>query len=122
MLAGGRLDGPLYEVTNAHAVDILLDRPLALGERWALNYETTFRYKVRQEPYFSRAVTVDVDDADFRVTFHPTKLPKAVWAAEWDKLSGEFVERHAILLDEYHTARYYLHEIKNAVVGLMWDW
>ena len=123
VLLGGELTGPLYHVrAGIYAVDILLDRPLALGERHTLKYQTTFRYAAPPPPEFRRAMTVRVEDADLKVTFHRARRPRAVWWAQWDGLTGQIAEHEAVPLDEYQTAARYLSDVENVVVGFTWQW
>jgi hypothetical protein len=123
VLLGGRLTGPLYHAkAGIYAVDILLDRALGLGERHTLKYQTTFRYRTRPEPEFRRAMSVRVEDADLKVTFHRMRRPKAVWWAQWDSLTGEIVDKEEVELDDYQTASRYLSGVENVIAGFTWLW
>ena len=122
VLAGGALGVP-YSVPNGlHAVDILFDHPLALGQRHALKCETTFRYESQPPLEFRRFATVRIEYADVEVTYHPAKPPKRVWEAEWKGLASEPVRGKAITPDDYRTVRRFIREVENTCFGFIWEW
>jgi hypothetical protein len=123
VIAGAQLDGPLYQVRDdVYAVDLLLDRSLAVGEMCALDYRTTFRYATSPEPLFRRAMNIHVSSAGFAVTFHHAKRPRLVWWAIWDGLGREVVHQVPVTLDEFQTASRTLLAVKNMVAGFLWEW
>jgi hypothetical protein len=122
VLTGGTL-GQLYSVPNGvHAVDIIFDKPLPLGQRHTLKYETTFRYQSPQEPHFRRMVTVHVEYADVTVTFHRAKLPKHVWEADWQTMDSEPVLGMTATPDAYQTVARPLRDVDNRGFGFAWEW
>ena len=70
-------------------------RMVRTGEDWKDGTRTL----QRQEP-----VTANVEYADIKVTFHPRKLPKTVWEAQWADVTSEPVSGNVIPLDDYRTA------------------
>lgn len=122
VMTGGTLGQPYTVPNGVHAVDILFDRPVALGQWHAFQHETTFRYISQPSPEFRRAVTVNVEHADIKVTFHSRKLPKRVWEAAWEDVASEPVKGDVVTLDDYRTACHRLKAAENTVFGLVWDW
>lgn len=122
VLTGGTL-GPPYSVSNGiHAVDILFDHPLVLGQRHALKYETTFRYESQPPSEFRRVVTVRVEYAEINITLHQAKLPKRVWEADWKDIASEPVRGAAVTPDDYRTVRRFIRDVENTGFGFVWEW
>jgi hypothetical protein len=119
---GGKLGQPYNLPHGIHALDILFDHPLALGQRHTVKYETTFRYRTMPPPEFRRVATVRVEDVDSKVTFHPARLPKRVWQATWPDMASEPVLERALTLDDYHTVSVVLKDIENLGFGFVWEW
>jgi hypothetical protein len=122
VLTGGTLGQPYTVPNGVHAVDILFGRPVALGRWHVFQHETTFRYISQPSPEFRRAVTVNVEYANIKVTFHSRKLPKRVWEATWEDVASEPVKGDAVTLDDYRTAGRCLQVVENTVFGLVWEW
>ncbi len=103
-------------------VDMLLAKPLALGETATLEYSASFHYPVPPPPEFRRIVQTFVENLDIRVEFHPAKLPSNVVWAIWDGMDGPIVEREIVTLDSQFAVHRYLRLAEKTAVGFHWDW
>jgi hypothetical protein len=103
-------------------VDMMLAKPLALGETATLEYSASFHYPEPPPPEFRRVVQYFVENLDIRVEFHPARLPsKVVWAV-WDGMDGPIVEREKVALDSQFAVHRYLRLAEETAVGFHWDW
>lgn len=119
------LSGPFNRITDIlYTTDILLAKPLALGETLTLEYWMIFHYHYAERPArnYRRAARTRMENVDVRVEFHPDMLPAAIWWASWDGIEGEVVEREPVTLDSQHAVYHYLRTLENAVIGFLWDW
>jgi hypothetical protein len=120
------LSGELRQLrSDVFATQILLARPLGLGETTTIEYTTTFRYPGNTEPgerEYRRGVLGQLENLDLRVEFHPDRPPRAVWWATWNGVDGEMLEEQRVTLDSQHAAQRYLRSVQRAVVGFHWDW
>lgn len=103
-------------------VDMLLARPLALGETATLEYSASFHYSEPPPPEFRRIVQFFVENLDIRVQFHPARLPAKVEWAVWDGMDGPIVERETVALDSQFAVHRYLRLAEKTAVGFHWDW
>jgi hypothetical protein len=117
------LAGPVYQpVAELFVVDMLLAKPLALGETATLEYSASFHYPAPPPPEFRRIVQSFVENLDIRVEFHPDKLPSSVVWAVWDGMDGPIVEREPVTLDSQFAVHRYLRLAEKTAVGFHWDW
>ena len=117
------LAGPFYQpMAELFVVDMLLAKPLALGETATLEYSTSFHYALPPPPEFRRIVQYFAENLDIRVEFHPDKLPKEVVWAVWDGMEGPIVEREQVALDSQFAVHRYLRLAENTAIGFHWDW
>lgn len=122
VLSGGTLGAPYSAPGGIHAVDIMFDHPLQLAQRYAFKYETTFRYEVQPPLEFRRVVSVRVDYAEVKITFHPAKLPARIWEADWEGVTSEPVTGHTVTPDDYRTVRRFIRDVENTGFGFVWKW
>lgn len=122
VLTGGKLSAPYVTLNRIHAIDIVFDRALGLGETHPLKYETTFRYESQPLPEFRRFSTARIEYAEVKVTFHPAWLPKRIWEADWDTLDGSPRSSRPGNLDKYYTVTRYLRDVRNSGFGFIWEW
>src|SRR5450755_137468 len=86
----------LTEITSGFfATDMLLARPLGLGETLTLEYVTSFTYKpvpAKQMTgdlcQYRRAVRRRMENVDIRVEFDPGMLPRNVWWGQLERCRG----------------------------------
>jgi len=117
------LAGPVYQpLAELFVVDMLLAKPLALGETATLEYSASFHYSEPPPPEFRRIVQFFVENLDIRVEFHPDKLPSSVVWAVWDGMDGPIVEREPVTLDSQFAVHRYLRLAEKTAVGFHWDW
>ncbi len=117
------LAGPVYQpMAELFVVDMLLAKPLALGETATLEYSASFHYPAPPPPEFRRIVQFFVENLDIRVEFHPDKLPSSVVWAVWDGMDGPIVEREPVTLDSQFAVHRYLRLAEKTAVGFHWDW
>ena len=117
------LAGQVYQpMAEVFVVDMLLAKPLALGETATLEYSASFHYPVPPPPEFRRIVQTFVENLDIRVEFHPAKLPRNVVWAVWDGMDGPIVERENVSLDSQFAVHRYLRLAEKTAVGFHWDW
>jgi len=124
------LDGYLQRISgDIYKADILLAKPLGLGETLTLEYVTSFHYPDEPEEQrddatrqYRRATRRRMESFDIRVEFHPDKLPENVWWAIWNGMEGEVIAQEEADLDSQHAAHRYLRSIENTVVGFHWAW
>jgi hypothetical protein len=120
----------LTEITSGFfATDMLLARPLGLGETLTLEYVTSFTYKpVPAEQMtgdlceYRRAVRRRMENVDIRVEFDPGMLPRNVWWANWNGVAGEIINQESVALDSQNSAQRFLRFIEDTVVGFHWEW
>jgi hypothetical protein len=117
------LAGPVYQpIAELFVVDMLLAKPLAVGETATLEYTASFHYAAAPPPEFRRVVQLHVENLDIRVEFHPDKLPSDVVWAVWDGMEGPIVEREPVTLDSQFAVHRYLRLAEKTAVGFHWDW
>ncbi len=117
------LGSEVYQpVAGLFVVDMLLAKPLALGETATLEYSASFHYSEPPPPEFRRIVQFFVENLDIRVQFHPARLPAKVEWAVWDGLDGPIVERETVALDSQFAVHRYLRLAEKTAVGFHWDW
>jgi len=117
------LAGPVYQpMAELFVVDMLLAKPLALGETATLEYSASFHYPAPPPPEFRRIVQSFVENLDIRIEFHPGKLPSSVVWAVWDGMDGPIVEREPVTLDSQFAVHRYLRLAEKTAVGFHWDW
>jgi hypothetical protein len=117
------LAGPVYQpIAELFVVDMLLAKPLAIGETATLEYTASFHYSAPPPREFRRVVQFHVENLDIRVEFHPEKLPSDVVWAVWDGMDGPIVEREHVTLDSQFAVHRYLRLAENTTAGFHWDW
>jgi len=117
------LAGEVYQpVPELFVVDMLLAKPLAVGETATLEYSVSFHYPEPPPPEFRRVVQYFVEGLDIRVEFHPGKLPSNVVWAVWDGMDGPIVEQEKVSLDSQFAVHRYLRLAEKTAVGFHWDW
>ena len=117
------LAGPVYQpIAELFVVDMLLAKPLAIGETATLEYTTSFHYSTPPPREFRRVVQLHVENLDIRVEFHPDKLPSDVVWAVWDGMDGPIVEREHVTLDSQFAVHRYLRLAEKTTAGFHWDW
>lgn len=121
------LSGELRQLGgDVFATEILLARPLGLGETTTVEYTTTFCYpgdlEDQRERMYRRGVLGSLENFDLRIEFHPGRLPAEVWWATWDGVDGPMLTQEPVLLDSLHAAQRYLRSLQRAVVGFHWSW
>jgi hypothetical protein len=123
VVRGGHV-GDMYRVTEGlFGVDIVLDRPLALGETALMHYRTTFGYRTAPPPEFRRGVLGVMRDITLWVQFHPDRLPARVWLARWDRLDhATVIEEQPVELDGEFSVQARYDEVEQAIVGFHWAW
>jgi hypothetical protein len=124
-VAGGRPDGPPYRLNeDVSAVDLRLPQPLNRFESATLVYETTFAGEGWIEPVLRRAVHRRITNVVFRVAFHPGRLPRQVWWAEWaDYREGldRIISRTPVALDAENAVHRRVEAMERAVAGFLWE-
>jgi hypothetical protein len=125
VLRGGQL-GQVYQVDDqVWAVDISFHHPLSYGEEAYVDYWTIFHYSKRPAPEFRRGAHRRVEHMDMRLEFHPDRLPRRLWWAEWSDYRSPdeaIVEREPVALDEELSAHRYLEAMEHTVIGYYWEW
>jgi len=117
------VSGPLTKISDVlYTTDIVLAKPLALGETLTLEYWMIFHYRVPPSRDYRRAARARMDNVDIRVEFHPEKVPAAIWWASWDGIEGSIVEQESVHVDSQRSVHRYLRTLQDAVVGFHWEW
>jgi hypothetical protein len=117
------LAGPVYQpMAGLFVVDMMLGKPLAVGETATLEHWTTFHYTQPPPREFRRIVQYSLENLDIRVEFHPDKLPSEVVWAVWAGMEGPIAERERVSLDGQFAVHRYLRLAEKTVVGFHWDW
>ena len=117
------LAGPVYQpIADLFVVDMLLAKPLAIGETATLEYTTSFHYSAPPPREFRRVVQFHIENLDIRVEFHPEKLPSDVVWAVWDGMDGPIVQREHVTLDSQFAVHRYLRLAEKTTAGFHWDW
>lgn len=121
--------GATYQVKGSddhlyHVIDIMLGGTFPRGSTVPLRYTTTFHYAEAPEPEMRRIFRTRIDSLLMWVQFHPDRLPRAVYWAEWDGIfDGAIVHREVMPLDaEHKTHRFVRGGVENAIVGFHWEW
>ena len=109
-----------------YATELLLPRPLGLGETTTVEYTTTFRYPGdlddQRERQYRRGALASLENFDLRIQFHPGRLPARVWWATWDGVDGPVLTQEPVVLDSLNAAQRYLRSLQRTVVGFHWSW
>ena len=123
VVRGGRV-GDTYRVTGHYfGVDILLDRPLALGETALIHFRTTFLYRTPPPPEFRRGVRGTMHDVTMWLRFDPQRLPARIFLGRWDRLDDPtLVESQNLELDDDYSAQARFESVTDAIVGFGWEW
>jgi hypothetical protein len=124
VVRGGRVGDRLYRINNyLYGIDILLDRPLAVGENALLHFHTTFAYRSDPPPELRRGVLRMVNDLTIWVRFHPDRVPTRVWQARWDRLDqARVVEQQEAEIDHELSVHARFGPVESAIVGFWWEW
>lgn len=128
VLQGGRVGEPYVVTEGLYGVDILLDEPLARGERASLHYRTVFGYTRPPAPQLRRGVRSTMRDVTLWVQFHPDRLPARVWWARWDRFAdARIVEEREIDLEPDGSVQVRYSQEAGEVppdgfVGFHWSW
>jgi len=118
---GGCLHGPVHDLGGGIFVqDIVLTRPLRRGETATLFYSSAFRYSEPPPPEFRRAAFRRVNNLDIRVEFHPSRLPRNIFYAEWNALHGSPVRRTSVTREPDCSVHIFLSIAENVIVGFTW--
>ena len=121
VVQGGRA-GPPYRLDNGlYAVDIMLTKPLEVGETASMEYETTFWYRTPPAQEFRRASSGRIENVDLRVQFHHLRLPARIWWSEWPALDLPPTVSEPVALDNDKSVHRYLDMIERTVVGFRWQ-
>lgn len=124
VIRGGRVGDRPYRVTDSvYGVDILLHRPLGLGETTLMQYRTTFYYRSAPAPEFRRGVLRSTRDLTIWVKFDPGRVPGRVYRARWDRLDhSRVVDREPVEPDEELSVHHRFGAVEKAIVGFYWEW
>jgi hypothetical protein len=121
---GGTPGEPYLFSGSLWAVDLTLPRTLQAGDSTSLEYLTRFHYKEAVEPCFRRVAHQRVENLSMRVEFHPQKLPRAVWWAQWRDYrppDDVILWREQVELDTEHAVERRLDILERAVAGFVWE-
>jgi hypothetical protein len=123
VVRGGHV-GDMYKVANTlYGVDIVLDHPLAAGEKTLMHYRTTFLYRTPPPTEFRRGVMGTMKDVTLWVQFHPDRLPAQIWLGRWDRLDhANVIEQQLIELDGEYSVQVRYDKVEDAIVGFHWVW
>jgi len=123
VVRGGRV-GDIYRVNeDLYGVDIVLDRPLGLGETALMHYRTTFGYRTPPPPEFRRGVLGTMRDVTLWVKFHPDRLPARVWLGRWDRLDhANVIDQQLVELDGEFSVQARYDVVEDTIVGFRWSW
>jgi hypothetical protein len=123
VVRGGRV-GDMYRFNeNIYGVDIVLDRPLGLGETTLMHYRLTFGYLAPPPTEFRRAVLGTMRDVTLWVQFHPDRVPARVWQARWDRLDDSHaIEEQLVELDGELSAQARYDHVEESILGFHWSW
>ena len=123
VVRGGHV-GDMYRLTNTlYGVDIVLDRPLAIGEKTLMHYRTTFLYRTAPPPEFRRGVMGTMKDVTLWMQFHPDRLPARVWSGRWDRLDhATVIDQQLVELDGEYSVQVRYDKVEDAIVGFHWAW
>jgi hypothetical protein len=124
VIRGGRIGDRIYHVDgDLHAVDIVLDRPLAEGETTLTQVRTTFLYRTPPAPEFRRGVMRRTNDVTIWVRFHRDRVPARVWLGRWDAIDhAQAIERRPVELDDELSVHHRFGAVERAIVGFYWEW
>jgi hypothetical protein len=124
VIRGGRVGDRIYHLDgDVHAVDIVLDEPLADGETTLTQVRTTFFYRVPPAPEFRRGVMRRTNDVTIWVRFHRDRVPARVWLAYWDAIDhARVLDRRPVELDDDLAVHHRFGAVERAIVGFSWEW
>jgi len=123
VVRGGRV-GDMYRFNESlYGVDIVLDRPLGLGETTLMHYRMTFGYLTPPPTEFRRGVVGTMRDVTLWVQFHPDRVPARLWQARWDRLnSATIIEEQLVELDGEFSAQARYDHVEDSLLGFHWSW
>jgi hypothetical protein len=122
-IMGGEPGDPYPYGEHVMAVDIALSRTLNRGETATLEYRTLLDGGA-DTPWFSRAAHQPVLNFAVRVAFHPNRLPRRVWWAEWEDYRpprNRIIRQEPVELDAEYAVSRNLDYFDRAVVGFIWE-
>jgi hypothetical protein len=124
VIRGGSVGDRIYRIgAELYGVDVVLAKPLAMGETTLMQVHTTFFYKTPPAPEFRRGVLRTTKDVTIWVKFHPDRVPARVWSARWDRVDhARVVAREPVELDDELSVHLRYDAIERAIVGFTWDW
>jgi hypothetical protein len=123
-ISGGQPGEPRRRHKNLWSVDITLPRTLNHGDEHSLEFETKFHYARPVEPCLRRAAHERFESVVLRVEFHPDKLPRRVYWAEWldyREPKIKVIHEEPVTLDAEHAVYHRLDVLNRAVVGFRWE-
>ena len=123
-ISGGQPGPPYQRRGNVWAVDITLPRTLSTGDEHSLEFETRFRYLGPVETCVRRVAHERLENVVIRVEFHPARLPRKVYWAEWLDYREPWapvVQEQPVSLDREHATDHRLDVVYRAVVGFRWE-
>jgi hypothetical protein len=114
---------PIYHVHDQiWAVNISLEKPLALGEEASLRYLVRFDYRTPPPPEFRRALSAGIASVELHVTFSKGRLPRRVWRTTWsDWTPGSHVLEEEQVELKGREAYWRKPDREPAVVGFRWE-
>jgi hypothetical protein len=119
-ISGGQPGEPRHRHGDIWSVDIALPRTLNKGDEHSLEFETRFHYTHPAEPCLRRAAHARFENVVLRVEFHPAKLPRKVYWAEWldyREPNAVIIQEEPVSLDAEHAVYHRLDVLDRAVVG-----
>ncbi len=121
---GGRVGERIHRLADSvYSVDIVLPRPLAVGESALMQVRTTFFYSQAPPPEFRRGLMRTTRDVSMWVTFHPDRVPKHIWSARWDRLDqARVIEKEPVEPDGEWSVHRRFDAVDRAIVGFFWSW
>jgi hypothetical protein len=121
------VSGQLHRLReDVFTTDILLAKVLSLGETLTLEYWNSFHYLDQRmderKLQYRRAAMRRAENFDFRIEFHPDRLPREVWWAVWDGVDGDVITQEPVAPDSQHSVHRFMRSLERTVVGFHWVW
>ncbi len=124
VVRGGHV-GDMYKVTSTlYGVDIVLDQPLASGEKALMHYRTTFFYRhAAADRVPPRRDGHDEGRHRWGCSSTRTRCRPGCGRGRWDRADhATVIEQQLVELDGESSVQIRYDKVEDAIVGFHWSW
>lgn len=104
------------------AVELLFDRPLAIGETYVLEWEFAYGFQGPTSSYYYRWFRFPVRDYLLQVRFDPTATPARCYHGYQPNISSPYQDLRELRLNSWHTVHLAEQDVRPGIHGIRWEW